>query len=163
MELFVEKGIDLGGIERSEKESFVWTGKYLEGMAERETLDVAINVLEDWQVKVPAVVADCPLVVLANMSPQNQLELLSQLTAEQRFVIADTMDLWINIARENLGQVLGQIDCLVLNEGEAKLLAEESNLILAGEMLRQMGPRYVIIKVGEFGSCLLYTSDAADD
>ena len=159
MELFVEKGIDLGGIERSEKESFVWTGKYLEGMAERETLDVAINVLEDWQVKVPAVVADCPLVVLANMSPQNQLELLSQLTAEQRFVIADTMDLWINIAREDLGQVLGQIDCLVLNEGEAKLLAEESNLILAGEMLRQMGPRFVIIKVGEFGSYLFGPDD----
>ena len=157
--LFSEKGINLDGIEHSEKESFVWTGKYLEGMAERETIDVAINVLEDWQVKVPAAVADCPIVVLANMSPENQLQMLSQITAEKKFVIADTMDLWINITREPLGEVLTQIDCLVLNEGEAKMLSGESNLILAGEKLRTLGPAYVFIKVGEFGSYLFGADD----
>ena len=160
LDLFTAKGVDLKGIEHSEKESFVWTGKYLDGMAERETLDVAINVLEDWQVKVPAEVADCPIVVLANMSPQNQLEMLAQITAEKSFVIADTMDLWMNIAREQLTEVLQKIDCLVLNEGEAKLLTGESNLILAGEQIRAMGPAYVIIKVGEFGSYLFGADDA---
>ncbi len=157
--LFSEKGINLEGIEKSEKESFVWTGKYLEGMAERETIDVAINVLEDWQVKVPSSVANCPIVVLANMSPENQLQMLDQITAPNKFVIADTMDLWINVAREQLENVLTKINCLVLNEGEAKMLSGESNLILAGEKLRALGPEYVIIKVGEFGSYLFGAND----
>lgn len=159
LELFTEKGINLDGIEYSEKESFVWTGEYLEGMAERETLDVAINVLEDWQVKVPEAVADSPIVVLANMSPENQLQMLSQITSEPRFVIADTMDLWMDIARDQLNEVLGQVDCLVVNEGEAKLLTGESNLILAGEKIRALGPEYAIIKVGEFGSYLFGPDD----
>lgn len=157
---FRKKGIDLRGIEYSEKESFVWTGEYKEGMADRETLDVAINVLEDWKVKVPAKVADAPIVVLANMSPENQLQMLSQITAEERFVIADTMDLWINIAREPLNEVLSKIDCLVVNEMEAKLLTGESNLILAGELMRGLGPEHVIIKVGEFGAYLFSPQDA---
>ena len=151
LELFTAKGINLDGIEYSDQESFVWTGEYLEGMAERETLDVALNVLENWEVKVPAGVADSPIVVLANMSPDNQLQKLSQITAAPKFVIADTMDLWMNIAREQLDKVLKEVDCLVVNEGEAKLLTGEANLILAGEKIRALGPQHAIIKVGEFG------------
>lgn len=160
LEMFKSKGIDLQGIEHSEKETFAWTGEYLEGMADRETIDVAINVLEDWSVKVPTKIASSPIVVLANMSPENQLQMLSQITAEKRFVIADTMDLWINIAREQLEEVFKQIDCLVVNEMEAKLLTGESNLILAGEQMRKLGPKHVIIKVGEFGSYLFGPEDS---
>ena len=154
LELFTSKGIDVSGIEHSAKESFVWTGKYLEGMADRETIDVAINVLEDWKVSVPGSVAHCPIVVLANMSPENQLQMLNQMTAEKSFVIADTMDLWINIARDQLNEVFSKIDLLVVNEMEAKLLTDESNLILAGEKMKSFGLKHVIIKVGEFGSYL---------
>ncbi len=157
--MFESKGINIEGIEHSEKESFAWTGEYKEGMAERETLDVAINVLEDWQVKVPSSISDSPIVVLANMSPENQLQMLSQISAKKKFVIADTMDLWINIAREQLDKVLKQVDCLVVNEGEAKLLTGETNLIIAGEKMKALGPKHVIIKVGEFGSYLFGNDD----
>lgn len=160
LEMLSSKGVNLEGIEQSEKESFLWTGEYLEGMAERETLAVAVNVLEDWKVTVPEAVADSPIVVLANMSPENQLQMLSQITAEPKFILADTMDIWMNIARKQLDEVLKQVDCLVVNEGEAKLLTGETNLILAGEKMRAQGLKHVIIKVGEFGSYLFGPDDA---
>lgn len=147
-------GVDLTGVERSESESFTWTGEYMENMNDRETHAVALNVLEGWEVKVPATIADSNIVVLANMSPENQLQMLSQCQAENRFVIADTMDLWISIANEPLHEVLQKIDMLVLNESEARQFAETPNLILAGEKLMAKGPKHVIIKLGEFGAVL---------
>ena len=147
-------GVTLSGVEKSQKESFTWTGEYMENMNDRETHAVALNVLEDWAVKVPEEIAGANIVVLANMSPENQLEMLAQCNAENRFVIADTMDLWINIASDKLHEVLGQIDLFVLNESEARMLAETSNLIEAGEVLLGKGPENVIIKTGEFGAIL---------
>ena len=147
-------GVDLKGIERSESESFTWTGEYMENMNDRETHAVALNVLEGWEVKVPGAIADSNIVVLANMSPENQLQMLSQCNAENRYVIADTMDLWISIANEQLHKVLQNIDMLVLNESEARQFAETPNLILAGETLLAKGPKHVIIKLGEFGAVL---------
>lgn len=147
-------GITLTGVERSESESFTWTGEYMTNMNDRETHAVALNVLESWEVKVPASISDANLVVLANMSPENQLQMLSQCNGESKFVIADTMDLWITIANETLHEVLKKIDLLVLNESEARELAKTPNLILAGERLLEKGPEYIIIKLGEFGSVL---------
>jgi len=147
-------GIDLTGVERSESESFTWTGEYMENMNDRETHAVALNVLEGWEVKVPTTIADSNIVVLANMSPENQLQMLAQCQAENRYVIADTMDLWISIANEPLHEVLQKIDMLVLNESEARQFAETPNLILAGEKLLAKGPKHVIIKLGEFGAVL---------
>ncbi|MGJ8658139.1 MAG: PfkB family carbohydrate kinase [Akkermansiaceae bacterium] len=147
-------GVDLTGVERSDSESFTWTGEYMENMNDRETHAVALNVLEGWEVKVPSSIAGADIVVLANMSPENQLQMLSQCDGENRFVIADTMDLWITIANDQLHEVLTKIDMLVLNESEARELARTSNLILAGEKLLEKGPRHVIIKLGEFGAVL---------
>lgn len=147
-------GVDLTGVERSESESFTWTGEYMENMNDRETHAVALNVLEGWEVKVPEAIADSNIVVLANMSPENQLQMLAQCQAENRYVIADTMDLWISIANEPLHEVLQNIDMLVLNESEARQFAETYNLILAGEKLLAKGPTHVIIKLGEFGAVL---------
>ncbi len=147
-------GVDLTGVERSESESFTWTGEYMENMNDRETHAVALNVLEGWEVKVPEAIADSNIVVLANMSPENQLQMLAQCQSENRYVIADTMDLWISIANEPLHEVLQNIDMLVLNESEARQFAETSNLILAGEKLLAKGPTHVIIKLGEFGAVL---------
>ena len=123
-------------------------------MNERTTHNVAINVLEHWEVKVPDAVASSPFVVLANMAPLNQLQLISQCTASEKFVVADTMDLWIAIARDELEEVMAKIDLLVINEGEAREYAGTNNLILAGERLREKGPQYVVIKLGEFGALL---------
>lgn len=152
--MFENQGVNLSGVAHSEADSFTWSGEYHENMNERSTHAVAINVLEHWEVKVPAESANADFVVLANMSPTNQLQLLSQLRTEKNFVLADTMDLWISIANEELHQVLQKIDLLVVNEGEARALAETSNLVLAGDILRAKGPRYVVVKVGEFGAYL---------
>ncbi len=158
------RGISLDGVERSENESFTWSGEYHANMNERTTHRVGLNVLENWQVKVPADSAAAPIVVLANMSPDNQLEMLSQcgfenseVETENRFVIADTMDLWIEIANERLHEVLPHLDLFVLNEGEARELAGTSNLIKAGRLLLEKGPRHVVIKLGEFGAILFST------
>lgn len=151
-------GVGLDGVERSESESFTWTGEYMENMNDRETHAVALNVLEGWEVKIPSSIAESKMVVLANMSPENQLQMLDQCVAADRFVIADTMDLWIQIAGEKLNEVLGKIDVLVLNESEAREFAGTSNLVVAGETLLGKGPKHVIIKLGEFGA-LLFAAD----
>jgi hypothetical protein len=153
-----DRGISLDGVERSESESFTWSGEYHVNMNERTTHRVGLNVLENWQVKVPQSSAAAPIVVLANMSPDNQIEMLSQCGigtgVDQRFVVADTMDLWIEIANERLHEVLPQLDLFVLNEGEARELAGTSNLVRAGRILLEKGPRHVVVKLGEFGAML---------
>lgn len=147
-------GVTLDGVERSDGESFTWTGEYHDNMNDRTTHRVGLNVLESWQVNVPASIATTPIVVLANMSPDNQLQMLAGCTATERFVIADTMDLWINIANERLHDVLKELDLFVINEGEAREFTGTSNLILAGKRLLAKGPKNVIIKLGEFGAML---------
>ncbi len=167
LDMLENRGVSLDGVERSENESFTWSGEYHANMNERTTHRVGLNVLESWQVKVPASSAAAPIVVLANMSPDNQLEMLAQcgITAdsslksqisnlESRFVIADTMDLWIEIANERLHHVLPHLDLFVLNEGEARELASTSNLVKAGRIILEKGPRHVVIKLGEFGAML---------
>ena len=154
LDMLESHGVTLTGVERSEQESFTWTGEYMENMNDRETHAVALNVLEGWSVKIPDSIASSDIVVLANMSPDNQLEMLAQCKAKSRFVIADTMDLWINIASEKLHEVLQQIDLLVLNESEARMLADTPHLIEAGNILLSKGPKNVIIKLGEFGAIL---------
>jgi sugar/nucleoside kinase (ribokinase family) len=154
LDLFASKGISTDGLERSEGDTFSWTGSYHENMNDRETLAVAINVLEDWTPKIPAEMASAPIVVLANMHPVNQLQMMDQLTAEKPFIAADTMDLWITIASDELHEVLKRIDLLVINESEARDFCQTSNLILAGRRLLDKGPRNVVIKLGEFGAIL---------
>lgn len=160
LDMLEGRGISLDGVERSESESFTWSGEYHVNMNERTTHRVGLNVLENWQVKVPASHAAAPIVVLANMSPDNQIEMLSQCgicengAAAGRFVVADTMDLWIEIANERLHDVLPQLDLFVLNEGEARELAGTSNLVRAGKILLEKGPRHVVVKLGEFGAML---------
>jgi sugar/nucleoside kinase (ribokinase family) len=155
-ELFNSKGINLEGVERSTGDSFSWSGEYHENMNDRTTRQVDINVLENWSVKVPASIAGAPIVVLANMAPENQLQLLDgcYIHGKPAFVVADTMDLWISIANEKLHEVLKRIDLLVINESEARDFVATSNLIVAGQRLLEKGPKHIVIKLGEFGAIL---------
>lgn len=157
LEMLESRGVSLAGVERSESESFTWSGEYHANMNERTTHRVGLNVLESWQVKVPPEIAGAEIVVLANMSPDNQLEMLAQCGVSKdsgRFVVADTMDLWIEIANARLHEVLPNLDLFVLNEGEARDLAGTSNLVKAGRLLLEKGPRNVVVKLGEFGAML---------
>ncbi|HCI92712.1 MAG TPA: carbohydrate kinase [Verrucomicrobiales bacterium] len=152
-------GVTLDGVERSDGESFTWDGEYHENMNDRTTHKVGLNVLESWEVFIPSEAAGSRIVVPANMSPENQIQMLDQCTADDKFVIADTMDLWIEIANERLHDVMQRIDLLVINEGEAREFAGTSNLILAGEKLLEKGPSHVVIKLGEFGAILFGPQD----
>ena len=158
LDMLEGRGVTLHGVERSENESFTWSGEYHANMNERTTHRVGLNVLESWQVKVPTDAAASPIVVLANMSPDNQLEMLAQCRVSSaettRFIIADTMDLWISIANDRLHEVLPHLDLFVLNEGEARDLAGTSNLVKAGRILLEKGSRNVVVKLGEFGAML---------
>jgi len=158
LDMLQRHGVTLDGIERSEGASFSWSGEYHENMNDRTTHQVAINVLENWEVKIPSALRSTPIVVLANMSPENQMQVIDQCEAphptQSPFFIADTMDLWINIANERLHDVLKRVDLFVINEGEAREFVGTSNLILAGQRLLGKGPRNVVIKLGEFGAML---------
>ncbi|MDC0276312.1 PfkB family carbohydrate kinase [Verrucomicrobiales bacterium] len=155
VELFKDQNVDLTGLEYTDGETFRWSGEYHEDMNSRDTLDVALNVLEAWEPKIPAeLVASTKIAVLANAHPENQHAVIDQLGDNTKLTIADTMDLWITIARDRLDDLLKRIDLLVLNDGEAKQMMETTNLITAGHKLLEMGPRYVIIKKGEHGAML---------
>ncbi len=147
-----EKGIDTSGLQIIPGgKTFRWRGRYLPNMNDRETIEVHLNVLDEFQPKLGASHQDCRYLFLGNASPVVQLNVLEQ-AKNAEFTVADTMDLWINIQRDELGELLKKIDGLVLNDAEAKLLAEDENLVRAGHAIRAMGPKFVVIKKGEHGA-----------
>lgn len=157
IDLYRKHRVNLDGLQVADGKTFRWSGEYEWDLNKRRTLSVALNVFETFQPKLPASYQTTPFVFLANISPQLQLHVLSQLAAP-KFVVADTMDLWIETAREPLLELLRKIDCLVLNESEARELMKETSLIKAGRALLKRGPKYVVIKKGEHG-CLLFSHD----
>jgi sugar/nucleoside kinase (ribokinase family) len=151
---FKGRDVDLEGLEvRKGSKTFRWIGSYEGGMNEAKTDAVELNVLAEAPPHVPESFGDSDYVFLANTSPSLQMKLLDQLGATS-FVAADTMNLWITTAQENLRRLLKRIDMLILNDGEAKLLTGRSNLVTAAEQILSMGPKYVIIKKGEHGSMM---------
>jgi cytidine kinase len=148
------RGIDLSGLQRVEGLTFRWSGEYFGDMNTRETRSVALNVFETFRPDLPESHRGSEVVLLANIAPDLQHLVLDQMTGP-RFVIADTMDLWIETARDRLVGLLERVDMLILNDGEARQLAGETNLVKAGRRLQGIGPRYVAVKKGEHG-CLLF-------
>ena len=146
------KGIDTSGLQVIPGgKTFRWRGRYLPNMNDRETIEVHLNVLDEFQPKLGVSHQDCRFLFLGNASPAVQLNVLEQ-AKNAELIVADTMDLWINIQRDELGELLTKIDGLVLNDAEAKLLAEDENLVRAGHAIRAMGPKFVVIKKGEHGA-----------
>ena len=131
--------------------TFRWRGKYQPNMNDRETLEIHLNVFADFNPVLPDVYRDCQFLFLANGSPKLQLKVLDQLPDVQ-LKVADTMDLWINIERDALLELLKRLDGLVLNDSEARLLTDDENLVRAGHKVRAMGPKFVVIKKGEHGA-----------
>ena len=158
LKTFKEFDIDLAGLERrAGSKTFRWSGKYHQNMNDRDTLDTQLNVLGEALPPVPENFRDSQFIFLANTHPAGQLALLEQFP-KRALVVADTMDLWINTALEDLKKLLKQIDGLVLNDSEAKLLTGESNMVLASDAILKMGPKFVVIKKGEHG-CMLNHKD----
>ena len=154
VKLYEKHGICLEGLERvKDGQTFHWSGEYEVNMNNRRTLNTVLGVIDGWSPKLPGDYESTPYVLLANISPAVQHTVLDQLS-KAKFVIADTMDLWMNIALPDLLRLLKRVDCLVLNDSEARQLVSEDNVPAALAKIHKLGPRYVIIKKGEHGSLL---------
>jgi cytidine kinase len=154
LEMFKRHAVDLAGLETVEGKTFRWSGEYEWDMNNRKTLSTDLNVFETFSPKLPAAYRSTSIILLGNISPELQNHVLDQ-AENPRFIIADTMDLWINIALPHLMQLLKRIDLLVLNDGEARQLTQQTSLIKAGKKILELGPKYVAIKKGEHGCLLL--------
>jgi sugar/nucleoside kinase (ribokinase family) len=150
------RGIDLEGVKRDESgPTFFWKGKYHENFNRRDTLDIRLNVFENFRPDLPPSYLDSEFVLLGNIHPALQMHVLDQLSGNP-FILADTIDLWIETEREALLSLIQKVSLFVINDSEAEEMTGESNIILAGDKLRQMGPQSVIIKKGEHGAVLFH-------
>ena len=155
------RNICLDGLEqRPSSRTFAWGGKYEPNMNERETLFTELGVLEEDGPAIPEAYRDSRYVFLANTHPAEQLRLLEHFP-DRAVAVADTMDLWINIAHSELIELMQRIDGLVLNDQEAEQLTESRNAVTAGRKLLDMGPSFVIVKKGEHGSLLVHRDGIA--
>lgn len=148
-----ERKIDAEGVQRADGKTFRWSGEYAWDLNTRETRSVALNVFEHFKPALPASYRQSHYVLLANIAPALQSHVLDQME-KPRFVVADTMDLWIETMRQDLDALLPRVDLLILNDSEARQMTKETSLIKAGRVIRKMGPRYVAIKKGEHGALL---------
>lgn len=155
-QLFASRGIDLTGLTTAQGKTFRWKGRYHDNMNDRDTLEVHVNVLESYSPSLPATYRDSDYVFLGNSSPLLQMNVLDQMR-KPKLVLADTMNLYIETQHDELRTLLPRLDGLLLNDSEARLLTGIDNLVRAGEMIRQMGPKFVILKKGEHGA-MLFTS-----
>ena len=162
LQFLKERNIDLAGLQIvTGGDTFRWKGDYNEDLNQAVTHETHLGVFEHFEPKLPDHYRDAGFVFLANINPALQLQVLEQVRAPQ-LVLCDTMNLWINIAREDVLEVFGRVDIAVLNDGEAKMLTECDNVISAGRALKKLGPRHVIIKKGEHGA-LMFSSDENGD
>jgi sugar/nucleoside kinase (ribokinase family) len=148
-----QRNIDSEGVQRVNGKTFRWSGEYSWDLNTRETRSVALNVFENFKPALPESYRKTDFVLLANIAPSLQAHVLNQME-RPRFVVADTMDLWIETTRADLDALLPRIDLLILNDSEAREMTKETSLIKAGRRIRKFGPRYVAIKKGEHGALL---------
>ncbi|MBC6994806.1 PfkB family carbohydrate kinase [Neolewinella lacunae] len=153
------RGADLAGVEVVKGgKSFFWAGRYHDNMMGRDTLDTQLNVLADFNPQLPASYRNTDYVMLGNLSPQVQSQVIDQLEGRPKLIALDTMNFWMDIAMEPLREVLRRIDILIINDEEARQLSGELSLLKAAAKIVDMGPRILIIKKGEHGA-LLFDGD----
>jgi len=157
--IWEKRKIDLSGLQIAKGKTFRWHGQYEQNMNNRRTISTDLNVLADFQPQLSESQKKLPFVLLGNLTPDLQHSVLDQMQ-KPKFVVADTMNLWIDIARTRLLELLPRIDLLILNDSEATQLSDESNLVRAARWLRERGPRYVAVKKGEHG-CFLSGPEGA--
>ena len=151
------RGVDLGGLEVAAGPTFRWAGEYGYDLNEAKTLETRLGVLADFRPAVPEPFRRTPFLFLANIDPELQLEVLRGVE-RPRLVALDTMNFWIKGKREALRQVIAEVDALVVNDAEARMLTQEPNLVRAARRILADGPRIVVVKRGEYG-VLMATAD----
>ncbi len=151
--LYKKHGIDITGLQVADGKTFHWSGEYEVNMNNRRTLATELGVYETFTPHLPDAHKDSPFVLLANIAPSLQEHVLDQIR-RPKFVVADTMDLWLNIALPDLLRLIKRVDAFVLNDSEARQLTDDNNVPRALKKIHKLGPKYVIIKKGEHGSIL---------
>ncbi len=151
------RGVNMEGLEIvKDGKSFFWAGRYHQNMNNRDTLTTDLNVLADFNPILPESYKSCKFVMLGNLTPAIQKQVLDQLGGSQVLIALDTMNFWMDIALPELKEVLKRVDLLTINDEEARQLSGEHSLVKAAEIIHEMGPKYLVIKKGEHGALLFH-------
>lgn len=153
LQFLKERGIDTDGVERQPGRTFRWRGEYGFHLNEAKTLETQLNVFETFHPRLPATYSDSPFVFLANIDPELQLDVLRQVK-DPKLVACDTMNYWIEGKRAALLEILKEVDILMINDGEARELAKEFNLVAVAKKILALGPKILVIKRGEYGALM---------
>lgn len=150
-----ERGVNLDGLEiKSGEKSFFWAGRYHDNMNSRDTLVTELNVLADFNPVVPEAARSAKYIMLGNLTPAIQKQVLDQLDGSQKLIVLDTMNFWMDVALEELKEVIKRIDVLTINDEEARQLSSQHSLVKAAAVILEMGPKILIVKKGEHGALL---------
>ena len=155
IEQFHRHGIKTDGLQvKTGQKTFFWSGRYHTDMNTRDTLDTQLNVLLDFDPVIPESYQDCEFLMLSNLMPQLQKNVLDRLRKRPKLVVMDTMNFWMETQMESLMEIIGLVDVLTVNDSEARQLTNEYSLVKAAQKILKMGPKYLIIKKGEHGALL---------
>jgi len=155
LDLFTQRNIDTSALEIVPGgKTFFWKGKYHNDLNVRDTLATELNVLADFKPVVPENFKDADIVMLGNLHPQIQLDVIAQMTEKPKLIVLDTMNFWMEHTWDLLKKVIAKIDVLTINDEEARQLTGEYSLVKAAAKIQEMGPEYVVIKKGEHGASL---------
>jgi sugar/nucleoside kinase (ribokinase family) len=157
MEELKKRGVQLDGVEVvPDKKSFFWSGRYHEDMNTRDTLITDLNVLADFNPKVPDSFQGADFLMLGNLAPSTQISVIQQLKPRPRLIAMDTMNFWMDIAMPDLQKLLKMVDLLMINDAEARQLTGQFSLVKAAKAIMDMGPKFLVIKKGEHGALLFH-------
>lgn len=157
IDLIASKGVDVSGLQiKKGEKTFFWSGRYHNDMNSRDTLVTELNVLGDFDPVIPASYQGTEYLLLGNLSPQVQRQVIERLNERPKLIAMDTMNFWMDIALDDLKETLKLVDVLIINDEEARQLSKEYSLVKASKVIRAMGPKYLIIKKGEHGALLFH-------
>lgn len=160
LDLLTKKNIDISGLQVIKGgKTFFWSGKYHNDLNSRDTLSTELNVLADFEPKVPEHFKDADVVMLGNLHPSTQLSVIDQMKTRPRLIVLDTMNFWMDNALDQLKEVIKHIDVIAINDEEARQLTHEYSLVKAAEKIQKMGPKFVVIKKGEHGALLFHRTN----
>ena len=149
------RGVDMEGLQiKQDGLTFFWAGKYHENMNQRDTLATDLNVLDDFNPILPDSYKDSKYVMLGNLTPEIQIQVMNQLDGNQELIVLDTMNFWMDVAMDSLLEAITKIDVITINAEEARQLSGEYSLVNAAEKIHKMGPKHIVIKKGEHGALL---------
>jgi sugar/nucleoside kinase (ribokinase family) len=157
IDLIASKGVDVEGLQiKKGEKTFFWSGRYHNDMNSRDTLITELNVLGDFDPIIPESYQNSDYLLLGNLSPQVQRQVIERLNVRPKLIAMDTMNFWMDIAMDDLKETLKLVDVLIINDEEARQLSKEYSLVKASKVIRAMGPKYLIIKKGEHGALLFH-------